>query len=151
LVLIFVLAMICTPVNQSAVSDADSLDEINVLLLVSTGFGGNYFDINETFIEWGAQVDTVAYTLNHEVESCARLSTNITADYLVSEMTEEILSGYDCIILPGGFSYGDYLRPGAIARFSPIMTSVERFAAEGKLMAKVKLADGHLQDLGPTN
>ena len=37
----------------------------------------------------------------------------------------------DCIILPGGFSYGDYLRCGAIARFSPIMQSVTRFAAEG--------------------
>ena len=37
----------------------------------------------------------------------------------------------DCIILPGGFSYGDYLRSGAIARFSPIMESVIRFAKEG--------------------
>ncbi|HXD79333.1 MAG TPA: phosphoribosylformylglycinamidine synthase subunit PurQ [Puia sp.] len=37
----------------------------------------------------------------------------------------------DCIVLPGGFSYGDYLRCGAIARFSPIMQSVTRFAAEG--------------------
>jgi phosphoribosylformylglycinamidine synthase I len=44
------------------------------------------------------------------------------------------LSGYDCVILPGGFSYGDYLRPGAIARFSPVMTAVERFAREGKLV-----------------
>jgi len=37
----------------------------------------------------------------------------------------------DCIVLPGGFSYGDYLRCGAIARFSPIMQAVSRFAAEG--------------------
>jgi phosphoribosylformylglycinamidine synthase len=37
----------------------------------------------------------------------------------------------DCIVLPGGFSYGDYLRCGAIARFSPIMQSVVAFAAEG--------------------
>jgi len=37
----------------------------------------------------------------------------------------------DCIVLPGGFSYGDYLRCGAIARFSPIMQSVTRFAGEG--------------------
>jgi phosphoribosylformylglycinamidine synthase I len=44
------------------------------------------------------------------------------------------LSGYDCVILPGGFSYGDYLRPGAIARFSPVMTAVERFAREGRLV-----------------
>jgi len=45
---------------------------------------------------------------------------------------ETDLSGYDCIILPGGFSYGDYLRVGAIARFSPVMASVERFAFQGK-------------------
>lgn len=44
------------------------------------------------------------------------------------------LSGFDtndCIVLPGGFSYGDYLRAGAIARFSPIMESVIKFANEG--------------------
>ncbi len=37
----------------------------------------------------------------------------------------------DCIVLPGGFSYGDYLRAGAIARFSPIMKSVIEFANNG--------------------
>ncbi|MDH7500719.1 MAG: phosphoribosylformylglycinamidine synthase subunit PurQ, partial [candidate division NC10 bacterium] len=47
---------------------------------------------------------------------------------------EEKISGYDAIVLPGGFSYGDYLRTGAIARFSPIMKSVERFAASGGLV-----------------
>ncbi|MBI4328635.1 MAG: phosphoribosylformylglycinamidine synthase subunit PurQ [Chloroflexi bacterium] len=45
---------------------------------------------------------------------------------------EEDLSRYDCAILPGGFSYGDYLRCGAIARFSPVMRAVGRMAAEGK-------------------
>ncbi|MFC1944694.1 phosphoribosylformylglycinamidine synthase subunit PurQ [Chloroflexota bacterium] len=44
------------------------------------------------------------------------------------------LRSYDCVVLPGGFSYGDYLRPGAIARFAPVMTAVERFAAQGKLV-----------------
>jgi len=44
------------------------------------------------------------------------------------------LSGLDCVILPGGFSYGDYLRAGAIARFSPIMDSVASFAARGGLV-----------------
>ncbi len=38
----------------------------------------------------------------------------------------------DCLILPGGFSYGDYLRTGAIARFSPVMAEVEQFAKKGK-------------------
>ncbi len=44
------------------------------------------------------------------------------------------LRRFDAIVLPGGFSYGDYLRTGAIARFSPVMRSVERFAAEGGLV-----------------
>lgn len=49
----------------------------------------------------------------------------------------ENLSGYDAIILPGGFSYGDYLRTGAIARFSPVMNAVSRFARSGGLVLGV--------------
>lgn len=45
---------------------------------------------------------------------------------------ETALDGIDCVVVPGGFAYGDYLRAGAIARFSPIMAAVERFAAAGK-------------------
>ena len=41
---------------------------------------------------------------------------------------------YDCIVLPGGFSYGDYLRCGAIARFSPVMGAIEDFVGRGKLV-----------------
>jgi phosphoribosylformylglycinamidine synthase subunit PurQ / glutaminase len=44
------------------------------------------------------------------------------------------LKGVDAVIIPGGFSYGDYLRAGAIARFSPVMGEVERFAREGGLV-----------------
>ena len=46
----------------------------------------------------------------------------------------EQVSGFDAIILPGGFSYGDYLRTGAIARFSPVMRAVEKFARAGGLV-----------------
>ncbi len=42
--------------------------------------------------------------------------------------------GLDCVILPGGFSYGDYLRTGALARFSPVMHGVEEFARAGGLV-----------------
>jgi phosphoribosylformylglycinamidine synthase len=45
---------------------------------------------------------------------------------------ESDLSSYDAIVLPGGFSYGDYLRVGAIARFSPVMQAVVREAGAGK-------------------
>ena len=41
------------------------------------------------------------------------------------------LNGVDAVVVPGGFAHGDYLRPGAIARFSPIMTAVVAFAAAG--------------------
>lgn len=44
------------------------------------------------------------------------------------------LDHFDCLILPGGFSYGDYLRTGAIARFSPIMEAVKKFAGRGGLV-----------------
>jgi len=44
------------------------------------------------------------------------------------------LGPLDCVVLPGGFSYGDYLRCGAMARFSPIMRAVEEFAASGGLV-----------------
>ena len=49
------------------------------------------------------------------------------------------LQGCDAILVPGGFAYGDYLRTGAIAHFSPVMQSVKRFAADGGPGA------GHLQ------
>jgi len=41
------------------------------------------------------------------------------------------ISGFDAIVLPGGFSYGDYIRTGAVARFSPVMAEVTRFAEKG--------------------
>lgn len=47
---------------------------------------------------------------------------------------DQARENYDCIVLPGGFSYGDYLRTGAIARFSPIMRSVAELARKGRLI-----------------
>lgn len=44
---------------------------------------------------------------------------------------DQKLDHFDCLILPGGFSYGDYLRSGAIARFAPIMEAVKKFAGSG--------------------
>ncbi len=47
------------------------------------------------------------------------------------------LRDVDAVLLPGGFSYGDYLRCGAIARFSPVMSAVKKFAADGGLVLGV--------------
>ena len=54
------------------------------------------------------------------------------ADYIWHRDTD--VSGYDALVLPGGFSYGDYLRCGAIARFSPVMEAVVRHAESGRLV-----------------
>lgn len=53
-------------------------------------------------------------------------------EYIWHKKTE--LNNFDCIIIPGGFSYGDYLRCGAVARFSPIMNHIIEFANNGGLL-----------------
>ena len=50
---------------------------------------------------------------------------------------DELAGNFDCIVLPGGFSYGDYLRCGAMARFSPILRGVVKFAQDGGLVLGV--------------
>ncbi len=50
-------------------------------------------------------------------------------EYIWHQETD--MSGFDCVILPGGFSYGDYLRTGAVARFSPVMNAICDFAGKG--------------------
>jgi len=53
-------------------------------------------------------------------------------DFIWHKQTD--LNGYDAVLIPGGFSYGDYLRAGALARFSPVMEAVKKFAADGKFV-----------------
>ena len=50
---------------------------------------------------------------------------------------QESVAGFDAIILPGGFSYGDYLRCGAIANFSPVMQAIKQFASDGGLVVGI--------------
>lgn len=59
-------------------------------------------------------------------------STGARGRYVWHKETD--LSGIDCVILAGGFSYGDYLRTGAIARFSPVMEAIQKYAASGGLV-----------------
>jgi phosphoribosylformylglycinamidine synthase len=66
---------------------------------------------------------------DHDAQYACREILNQDAEFLWHK--ESDLKGVDVIILPGGFSYGDYLRCGAIARFSPIMKEVVRFARQG--------------------
>jgi phosphoribosylformylglycinamidine synthase len=66
---------------------------------------------------------------DHDAYHATRHVLGQKADYIWHK--DQGLKGADAVILPGGFSHGDYLRTGAIARFSPIMATVVRFAAAG--------------------
>ena len=67
---------------------------------------------------------------DYDLLNALRDCLHTPADLVPATTTD--LSGYDAVILPGGFSYGDYLRSGAIARFAPVMTAVKAFANAGK-------------------
>ncbi len=73
----------------------------------------------------GSNCDYDAYYITRHV-------TGAQADYVWHKDT--LLKDPDCVIIPGGFSYGDYLRPGAIAKFSPIMKEIVDFAKKGGLV-----------------
>jgi phosphoribosylformylglycinamidine synthase I len=62
------------------------------------------------------------------------ISKNLGQEAIMIWHQSENLGGVDAVILPGGFSYGDYLRCGAIAKFSPVMRAVRRFAQDGGLV-----------------
>jgi phosphoribosylformylglycinamidine synthase len=71
--------------------------------------------------------------------NCDHDTYNVIAEITHQPVTflwhdSEDLEGVDAVLVPGGFAYGDYLRTGAIARFSPVMQSVTRFANDGGLV-----------------
>src|SRR3954470_24730114 len=69
---------------------------------------------------------------NGDMDAVYALSEALGSPAELVWRTETDLSRFDAVVLPGGFSYGDYLRCGAIARFSPVMEAVMEFAASGK-------------------
>jgi phosphoribosylformylglycinamidine synthase len=69
---------------------------------------------------------------DHDCYHVAKHLLGCEASYLWHK--EEVLPALDCVIIPGGFSYGDYLRAGAIARVSPIMGAISRFVKDGGLV-----------------
>ena len=71
--------------------------------------------------------------------NCDHDAYNVIAEIAHQPVTflwhdSEDLEGVDAVLVPGGFAYGDYLRTGAIARFSPVMQAVKRFADQGGLV-----------------
>ncbi|MBV6495132.1 MAG: phosphoribosylformylglycinamidine synthase subunit PurQ [Acidobacteria bacterium ACB1] len=69
---------------------------------------------------------------DHDAYHVVSKNVGQPVDFIWHKETD--LSSYDAVIVPGGFSYGDYLRAGALARFSPVMRSLKDFAADGKFV-----------------
>jgi phosphoribosylformylglycinamidine synthase subunit PurQ / glutaminase len=69
---------------------------------------------------------------DHDAEHVVRNVVGAEAEILWHKETD--LRGADCVIIPGGFAYGDYLRAGALAKFAPIMEPIKRHAAAGGLV-----------------
>jgi phosphoribosylformylglycinamidine synthase subunit PurQ / glutaminase len=69
---------------------------------------------------------------DHDVLHAVRDVNRTPAEFIWHQSQD--LAGFDAVILPGGFAYGDYLRTGAIARFSPVMDAIARFARSGGLV-----------------
>jgi len=87
----------------------------------------------------GSNCDHDTYhALSHGMDQETRLLWHAETD----------LQGADAVIIPGGFSYGDYLRCGSIAKFSPIMTSIRQHAKEGKLVLGICNGFQILQEVG---
>ena len=77
----------------------------------------------------------VAFPGSNCDQDCVRVLRDVLGAPVAELWHQETsLKGCDALVLPGGFSYGDYLRTGAVARFSPIMRAVTRFAHEGGLV-----------------
>ncbi|PKL86700.1 MAG: phosphoribosylformylglycinamidine synthase I [Ignavibacteriae bacterium HGW-Ignavibacteriae-1] len=73
---------------------------------------------------------------DHDAYHAASVNAGFGAQYLWHKDTL-IPDDIDCIILPGGFSYGDYLRCGAVAQFSPLMKEVKKFGESGKYVVGI--------------
>jgi phosphoribosylformylglycinamidine synthase subunit PurQ / glutaminase len=80
------------------------------------------------------RVAVVAFPGSNDDRDAAWALSAVGADPVPVWHADESLGPVDAVVLPGGFSYGDYLRCGAIARFSPAMRAVGRFAEEGGLV-----------------
>jgi phosphoribosylformylglycinamidine synthase subunit PurQ / glutaminase len=78
-----------------------------------------------------AHVGVVLFPGSNCEHDVAEAITSLGGEASIIWHGDKTLGPVDAVILPGGFAHGDYLRPGAIARFSPIMAAIERFASEG--------------------
>jgi phosphoribosylformylglycinamidine synthase I len=86
---------------------------------------------SEARSELSVRIGVITFPGSLDDRDAARAISKAEAEPVALWHGDEDLRGVDAVVLPGGFSYGDYLRCGAIARFSPVMTAVIKAAGEG--------------------
>ncbi len=89
---------------------------------------------NRHDLKWGVVIFPGANCDHDALDVISRIESQHTVEIWHKD---NILDDYDAIMLPGGFTYGDYLRPGAIARYSNAMAGIEKHARQGKLLIGV--------------
>lgn len=88
--------------NASNLIETKSLEDIKILAIVANGFGDAYFWVKTQFEQWGCNFTTAGLT--QQVSSCSNYPpiVTITSDILVSEITSEIITQFDCVYIPAG-------------------------------------------------
>jgi len=110
LFLIAVLAISCcgslTPFQVSA----QTMSDVHVLFIISTGFGWSYFTVQDYFDSWGVQTTTLALALDTTVSACTnRPYRETTADILLQHFDMNTLSDYDCVFIPAGGNWSSLI------------------------------------------
>ncbi|MFX1319206.1 MAG: DJ-1/PfpI family protein [Promethearchaeota archaeon] len=101
--LIAVLAVSCCSSFNPIQVSAQTMSDVHVLFVISTGFGWSYFTAKDHFNSWGVQTTTVALALDTNVSACHnRPHRETTADLLLQDFDINSLSDYDCVFIPSG-------------------------------------------------
>ncbi|MHA1136282.1 MAG: DJ-1/PfpI family protein [Candidatus Thorarchaeota archaeon] len=84
-------------------ADGQEISDVKVLMIVTEGFGWNYFDAKEILESWGVNVTTVAHALDTDVASCFNKDPRgTTADFLLQDVENDIVTQFDALFIPSG-------------------------------------------------
>ncbi|MFW9932938.1 MAG: DJ-1/PfpI family protein, partial [Candidatus Thorarchaeota archaeon] len=93
-------------------------EDMDILMIIATGFGWNYWEIREQFEAWGVNVTTIANSLNYEVQSCPnREPRPVTADILLSDFNFSDLVNYDAVYIPAGGHWSGLISSNRVLSF----------------------------------
>lgn len=115
---LLVLSLMFSSPPRVVTQDTPDVSDVKVLILLTDFFGWNYFDAKECLEGWGANVTTAAHSLDYDIASCLNKDPRpIVADLLMSEMTPEMVSEFDCLLLTSGGHWQSMINSIAVMNF----------------------------------